>query len=693
MIKKIFFLIITSAISWQVYSQPSFVRGDFGDGWNDYQMTERGAVKCVTINATATIPNTSFVFTKDLSYNPKWCGSLTNYARPLNQMLIDASYYYTGGAWDHDLTVPVSAGKYYTFISSKSAYANNNISVLETSFQPVSIVNVARNTAYPVQNNQVVVTAKLNSTKNAAENIFLRWTKDNWATCTYEAITTFDVNNEGTATIPGLSTGTNVSYYVLSTTQVAPVDSTIDYFSPEINNNGNSNYNYTVIATSGCPFSTDLGADVDICGGGMVVLDPGITVSPYGDSLTIIYDATKGISGLAGSPKVYMHAAAELHTNGGWQYTVGNWGMDDGVGEMTSTGNNKWKIKINPVTYFGYPADSAINGIFLVFRNSTGSLTGKDDSGNDIWINMKSSPVVSSFGGVMPQFLPNIYSSITWSDGSHGQKLVVSSGGTYSVLITNSIGGCSASDTVSISLNPIPYTNIGNDRVLCTGNIITLDAGVGFSAYNWSTGVTTQTLVVTSAGQYSVTVTGAGGCTGFDVVNISYEDQPVADFSYSINGMTVIFTDLSANGTTYGWDFNGNGVNESTVAGNVTYTYNAAGQYLVILTVSNGCGSDSVHKFVYIKGDGIGEYGMDNSFNIFPNPSGGAITIFAENPGNSGLMLDIINSTGKIILSDNIIKTNGDLKKTYTLPSLSKGVYLVRLKNNSENKYKKIIIE
>lgn len=60
------------------------------------------------------------------------------------------------------------------------------------------------------------------------------------------------------------------------------------------------------------------------------------------------------------------------------------------------------------------------------------------------------------------------------------------------------------------------------------GNEITLDAGAGFT-YLWSTGATTQTIEVTSAGTYSVTITNANGCTATDEVefDITPIDQTI----------------------------------------------------------------------------------------------------------------------------------------------------------------------
>jgi PKD repeat protein len=81
---------------------------------------------------------------------------------------------------------------------------------------------------------------------------------------------------------------------------------------------------------------------------------------------------------------------------------------------------------------------------------------------------------------------------------------------------------------------------------------------------------------------------------------------PVAAFLSSVQTgpapLTVQFTDqsLSDGKNSYQWDVNNDGVIECTTQ-NPTYTYQAAGDYTVKLTVTNTSGSDSVVKTQYIK--------------------------------------------------------------------------------------------
>lgn len=64
--------------------------------------------------------------------------------------------------------------------------------------------------------------------------------------------------------------------------------------------------------------------------------------------------------------------------------------------------------------------------------------------------------------------------------------------------------------------------------------------------------------------------------------------------------MTVYFTDKSTGTvTSYAWDFNNDGIIDSTVK-NPSYTYANPGSYTVKLTVSNTAGSDTISKSGFI---------------------------------------------------------------------------------------------
>ena len=73
--------------------------------------------------------------------------------------------------------------------------------------------------------------------------------------------------------------------------------------------------------------------------------------------------------------KVYMHSGVGASDNAFGISVTGNWGQDDGVGEMTNEGGGIYSITIVPETYYNLTPQEAANVIQMgmVFRNEDGS--------------------------------------------------------------------------------------------------------------------------------------------------------------------------------------------------------------------------------------------------------------------------------------------------------------------------------
>jgi hypothetical protein len=115
------------------------------------------------------------------------------------------------------------------------------------------------------------------------------------------------------------------------------------------------------------------------------------------------------------------------------------------------------------------------------------------------------------------------FSSYAWSNGATAQTIDITVSDAYSVTVTEN--GCSNSDTVNVELSGTFTINPGNDTTLCAGQTLLLDAKTGYDSYQWSDGTTLNSISVSAAGDYSVTVT-KGACTAIDTVKVLMNDQP-----------------------------------------------------------------------------------------------------------------------------------------------------------------------
>ncbi len=125
--------------------------------------------------------------------------------------------------------------------------------------------------------------------------------------------------------------------------------------------------------------------------GEIVTIDPAFPTAD--EQVTIIYDATKGVSGLKDATKVYMHSGVILSGPEGtaWNNVVGNWGQDDGIGLMTAVEGEpgKWSITLPSIREYYFVEDGVpVFRLGMVFRNADGTKVGKSETDGDIFINV-----------------------------------------------------------------------------------------------------------------------------------------------------------------------------------------------------------------------------------------------------------------------------------------------------------------
>lgn len=148
----------------------------------------------------------------------------------------------------------------------------------------------------------------------------------------------------------------------------------------------------------------------------------------------------------------------------------------------------------------------------------------------------------------------------TIAGGANTTQPIASSVGTYTLLVTNNINFCTATDNVVVTSNFAPPTAViaAPGIINCVQNQVILNASGSSPSnvfYNWGTlngniisGFTTANPVVTEAGDYVVTVTNPGnGCTSTASKEVK-EDQSVpsvlafSNESLDCNTSTVIIT-------------------------------------------------------------------------------------------------------------------------------------------------------
>ncbi|GEM_PF-3806826 len=209
----------------------------------------------------------------------------------------------------------------------------------------------------------------------------------------------------------------------------------------------------------------------------------------------------------------------------------------------------------------------------------------------------------------------------------------------------------------------IPSVEISGNNALCENPSITLTATEGFATYEWSNGGQTNTTNISSAGNYSVTVTSDIGCIAFATKTINGQSPAINATISNIQAVSCIpkkdggFTlnpSGGSGGFSYAW--------ETGTSTNRTITGLGAGNYTITITDNNGC---SIVQPVEISGTVTTPLTADVSNETCKGRGDGAITLSA-------------NGSGLTYAIDNDI-FQGSNQFTDLIP----GDYLVQVQDNS----------
>ncbi len=248
-----------------------------------------------------------------------------------------------------------------------------------------------------------------------------------------------------------------------------------------------------------------------------------------------------------------------------------------------STGAQNFSALQNPAHLFS----AAGNYNVQVFQYHTSglidTLTNTITVGATPVVNLGNDTIICS-GQPLLLDAGNAGQTYLWNTNAITQTISAAATGTY--WVTVGTGNCITTDSISITIGSSGILNLGNDTTLCSGQSLTLNAANAGSTYIWSTAATTQTINVSTAGNYSVTVTNVCGMQNDDI-NILTASPPV----YVLGNDTIYCSNFGLQlnagnaGATYLWS---NATNQQTL------NVNAAGTYWVNITNDCGTITDSI---------------------------------------------------------------------------------------------------
>lgn len=232
-------------------------------------------------------------------------------------------------------------------------------------------------------------------------------------------------------------------------------------------------------------------------------LVPGLTVHYY----PTLADANNGTSEIT-NPYVYVAAAGKVYAKVNNQYDC----ID--IAEIT--------LNFNPLVVV---QSATLRSCFIEGTPTLGIFDLED-------------AVVTLQSGTTKEYYPSETDAINQTNEILNFATYTAPSGVVYVRVMNA-NGCYTVAKITLIVLPPVYSTVLVDKVICMEDKTTLDAGPGFSGYEWSNGDTTQTISGVGVGTYWVKLQ-TGDCWTKQEVKIYPSEQPVvSNIEISNNTITV----------------------------------------------------------------------------------------------------------------------------------------------------------
>ena len=323
------------------------------------------------------------------------------------------------------------------------------------------------------------------------------------------------------------------------------------------------------------------------------------------ETITILTPVTAGFvaditSGCAGLEVQFSDASSNNVTGWNWTFVGGT--------PSTSTEQNPIVIYNTPGTYLvvlevnnpGFNATQTETNFIVIAENPIADFTSITTMGVVDFTNNSTNAT-----------------SYLWNFGDGGMSMdenpshTYTDDGTYTVTLmaTNACGSVTTEIEVAISLPPVANFSLETSFDCAPATIQFLnESSPNATEWFWTfdsgspntASVENPAITFNDPGTHLVTLvaTNAAGSNTYSI-EITLGGAPVIDFASSVNELTTTFTNQTMNGTTFFWDF---GDGNSSVEENPIHTYDEPGNYTVILTATNACGTTTVSQQVEVLG-------------------------------------------------------------------------------------------
>ena len=376
--KRILFIHVMALLcAVQSQAQNSFNSGDgWGAGWGTGATMSASAGSSLIYTTTNSLGGNVSRFFRFFG-NGTPCGEYQPNNGGLDlQLTVDATYtsanMQCGSTKAFFVTVPNTTDNW---VFKSAGVSAQQIAVFRVQGAVRTVSSVAQAPAsasvFPAQ--AVTVTATMSGTQSTGQNVYLRYSADNFATSTVATMTYSGTSATATIPVATNTAGATVRYYVFTSgaANVATNGSNADFYTINLNNNAGSNYSYTVAAgwttaaagnwgtaatwTANAvpPTATSMGA---------VTINHAVTQDVAALASAITISATGTLTATANTLTISNNTTGTTFTNSGTMALSGTHAVSfAGTATHTVSGTATFN-NINTTTGINFGTSSTVNG-------------------------------------------------------------------------------------------------------------------------------------------------------------------------------------------------------------------------------------------------------------------------------------------------------------------------------------------
>lgn len=272
--------------------------------------------------------------------------------------------------------------------------------------------------------------------------------------------------------------------------------------------------------------------------------------------------------------------------------------------------------------------------------------------------------------------------------------------GSYIVSFT-AINDCGSATLERVVIVDFSTPTIGSSFSLTSGCVplevqITDQSSNNPTAWSWEfpggspASSTDQNPVVTynTPGVYSIiaVVSNQDGSSSLEYTDaITVADVPFSEFDIIQDSENITVINNSSGATSYSWDF---GDGTTSIVAEPSHTYVNTGDYEIILSATNDCGTVQYSQMVSIQITNTDDFELDWSWSLSPNPTIDQVSLLFEQPIVSELHYEILDLMGRTINQGYLAK--GTREKNVQLHG--SGIYLVVIRQGVLLDVKKLMV-